>query len=211
MWSRGVRGQSTSRRASYAPCTTRGGYRTGSPTTPSRLDPPPPCATDDCPRMARHGAATLCLKCWNRWRYNNDPAYKAKITRANRQWHDAHRNQMNEAANERYRLQSTDSEWRERRLRAVRDTHLRRKYGIGVEDYERMLIDQDYRCAICGQAETIDSPKGGQPANLAIDHEATTGRVRGLLCFRCNRAVGQVREDVTIAEALVGYLRHFST
>ena len=56
---------------------------------------------------------------------------------------------------------------------------------LGVDDatYERLLEAQDGVCAICGNPPKI----GGK--RLHVDHNHRTGRVRGLLCFRCNRAL----------------------
>lgn len=65
--------------------------------------------------------------------------------------------------------------------------HLARKYGITAEDYNRMLAAQGCVCAICGKPE-----KGKR---LAVDHCHATGRVRGLLCMNCNRAIGHFQDD----------------
>lgn len=56
------------------------------------------------------------------------------------------------------------------------------RYGLLPEEYDQMLYNQDSKCAICGKP-----PKGKYP--LAIDHHHKTGKVRGLLCFGCNRAI----------------------
>ena len=58
-----------------------------------------------------------------------------------------------------------------------------------------MLGAQGGRCAACGQ----DEPKH-------VDHDHETGRVRGMLCFLCNQALGNVRDDVTRLQALIDYL-----
>ena len=53
------------------------------------------------------------------------------------------------------------------------------KYGISIEQYEKALDQQKGVCKICGRP-----PKR---LRLAVDHDHKTGRVRGLLCMRCNR------------------------
>lgn len=53
-------------------------------------------------------------------------------------------------------------------------------------------------CAGCGQA-----PRG---ISLAVDHDHTTGRVRGLLCWLCNRAIGILRDNAQAANRLGAYL-----
>ncbi len=70
-----------------------------------------------------------------------------------------------------------------------RDRYLRRKYGIGIKDYNRILKAQKGKCAICGKP-----PKPGK--NLHVDHDHVTGDIRGLLDFYCNkRVVGRNRAD----------------
>ena len=57
----------------------------------------------------------------------------------------------------------------------------RRELGVTVEDYDRLLAAQGGGCAICG-----NPPK---TRRLDVDHDHRTGKVRGLLCHRCNRAL----------------------
>ncbi len=82
-----------------------------------------------------------------------------------------------------------------------RDRRLRRLYGISQRVYRTMLTTQNGHCAICPRA-----PKAGK--NLHVDHDHKTGRVRGLLCFRCNRRLlGRGLEDPKLHEAAAKYLR----
>lgn len=60
-----------------------------------------------------------------------------------------------------------------------------KKYGLTLGAYEKMLADQLSGCAICGKA-----PTSGRP--LHVDHDHETGRVRGLLCSKCNQAMKAV-------------------
>ena len=69
-----------------------------------------------------------------------------------------------------------------------RDAYLRRTYGLGLEDYLRLLSSQGGGCAICGKTPEQER------RNLAVDHDHTTGRIRGLLCALCNhRLIGRHR------------------
>jgi hypothetical protein len=78
---------------------------------------------------------------------------------------------------------------------STRDYHLRRRYGIDSADFDRMMAAQGGVCGGCGRVP---------PAHVDHDHE--TGRVRGLLCFNCNQALGNVRDDVEVLQALIRYL-----
>ena len=60
-----------------------------------------------------------------------------------------------------------------------RNRHLKRNYGIDVQEYDRMLSDQDGSCAIC-ETDITGVGEG------AVDHDHESGVVRGLLCRKCN-------------------------
>ena len=72
--------------------------------------------------------------------------------------------------------------------RSLRKTHLKKKYGITPEDYDRMLEAQGGGCAICGRPPRDDIA-------LHVDHDHETGFIRGLLCFPCNNALGLMKDD----------------
>lgn len=78
-------------------------------------------------------------------------------------------------------------------------------YGITVEDYECMLQEQNGKCASCGYPET--TMIRGKVIPLSIDHCHVTDAVRGLLCRRCNQALGILCEDPERIEALLKYTR----
>lgn len=88
-----------------------------------------------------------------------------------------------------------------------RRRNLQFKYGMTIEDYDRMLEEQG-GCAICG----TDNPLGeGNPRpaiSFAVDHCHTTGRVRGLLCNPCNRGIGFLRDSPAILRKAASYLEN---
>ncbi|WP_433568063.1 endonuclease VII domain-containing protein (plasmid) [Nocardia sp. CA-151230] len=81
----------------------------------------------------------------------------------------------------------------------------RRKLGLSYDAYLAMRVAQDNRCGICGCFETEVHP-GGQIRELAIDHDHSTGRVRALLCGRCNKALGLMLDDPSRLRAAADYL-----
>ena len=83
----------------------------------------------------------------------------------------------------------------------VRDKWLQRAYGITLEQYRGMLVSQGGLCAIC----KTDYP-GGRWGQLCVDHDHASGRVRGLLCGRCNKALGMIRERPVVALSMVDYI-----
>ncbi|WP_130418421.1 endonuclease VII domain-containing protein [Edaphobacter modestus] len=56
--------------------------------------------------------------------------------------------------------------------------------GITAEQYEKMLADQNGRCAICKTSKF-----GGMGKRLHLDHNHETNEVRGLICSGCNRGL----------------------
>jgi hypothetical protein len=102
---------------------------------------------------------------------------------------------------ERYRQYKREYGKSDKKKQSDRRIHLRNNFGLTLEDYDRMLAEQDGGCGICG-----DPP--GKTA-LHVDHDHETGVVRGLLCFRCNSALGNLRDDPDIITlALVYVTRH---
>ena len=88
-----------------------------------------------------------------------------------------------------------------------RESYLRRTYGISEADYEAQLEYQGGRCAICKQLPRIVN---GEPELLCQDHDHVSGENRELLCQRCNRLLGQAKDDPRILEAAAAYLRKFT-
>lgn len=80
---------------------------------------------------------------------------------------------------------------------------LRAKYGISLEEYNDILTAQGHVCAICSRSDTGDK----WTRNLAVDHDHTTGKVRGLLCSPCNRALGLFTDDIDALQRAIDYLR----
>ena len=77
-------------------------------------------------------------------------------------------------------------------------------YGLSVGDYAGMRDAQDNRCAICRQPET--SRRGDRLRSLSVDHDHATGLRRGLLCNRCNRAIGGLDDSAELLRAAADYL-----
>ncbi len=73
-----------------------------------------------------------------------------------------------------------------------------RRYGLTVESYNELLASQNGVCLVCKQEETGKA--------LAVDHCHITGKIRGLLCCNCNRAIGYLEDDPDRAEELAKYL-----
>lgn len=97
---------------------------------------------------------------------------------------------------------SSNKWFRENRHKGIevrKNAHLKRTYGISLLDYESMLKKQGGSCAICKNNDTN--------RKLAVDHCHKTNKIRGLLCGKCNRAIGMLDDNLENAKNLVEYIK----
>lgn len=79
--------------------------------------------------------------------------------------------------------------------------NLKRFYGLSLADYDKLFKAQDGRCKICSDhQDTLER-------RLDVDHNHRSGKVRGLLCIRCNRGIGLLKDDVKVLQAAIRYLQ----
>ena len=83
----------------------------------------------------------------------------------------------------------------------VRSRYLKRNYGISLEDYERIIAEQNYSCAICKTTEA-----GGKFNKRFMINKDSSGSVRGLLCKHCNDALKLVDNNPHTLESMIKYL-----
>lgn len=79
-------------------------------------------------------------------------------------------------------------EYNKRNKIVVRRYQLKFRYGITIEEYNNLLKLQNNVCVICGQPET--RLRKGKLTLLSVDHNHETGKIRGLLCYKCNTIIG---------------------
>lgn len=89
----------------------------------------------------------------------------------------------------------------EKARRSQKNSQLQKRYGIDVDYYEQLLAEQNSKCAICEKDESAFQ------RSFHVDHDHTTGRIRGLLCVNCNTAIGKLQENVLIVERAANYLK----
>lgn len=82
---------------------------------------------------------------------------------------------------------------------------IKRRYGITIEEYWDMHEAQSGGCAICG-SETSQNKRASNFLPLFIDHCHETGQVRGLLCSKCNHALGLMNDNPDLLEQAAQYL-----
>ena len=99
-------------------------------------------------------------------------------------------------------------DYRGRHPDRIRDQKYRDTFGITLEEYNRMLRQQNGVCAICFEPET--AKRLGKTLRLAVEHCHTTGKVRGLACRRCNSTMGYVKDSSLLLRSMADYLeKHY--
>lgn len=100
-------------------------------------------------------------------------------------------------------------DWKVNNPDKVKAANIRNLYGIDSAQYKSLIDSQSNCCAICNkhQSENITDKRNNKIRDLSVDHDHSTGAVRGLLCYHCNLAVGMLKDSIVIAQSLVEYLR----
>jgi hypothetical protein len=128
-----------------------------------------------------------------------DRAYRIanheRITAQDRAYYDAHKEEAR--AGKQRRMASPEK--REQKRMTDRAYRLQSAFGLSLAEYDALLHSQSGVCAICKKPR----PNG---KGLHVDHDHADGRVRSLLCYKCNSALGYINDDPAIANAMTAYL-----
>ena len=125
-----------------------------------------------------------------------------------------HKEKLRAKAKEKYAIDPSKSlaasaKWRNKPDSKDKDRnkHYKRKFGITIEQYTEMFEAQEGLCAMCNQPETVNTKSKSTPMWLAVDHDHKTGKVRGLLCFRCNTMLEHFDKDISKIKAVLAYIK----
>lgn len=92
-------------------------------------------------------------------------------------------------------------EWRQNNPDRAAAHGRKARYGLAGEEFQQMLEAQGGKCAVCGTSEW-----GGAKGTPHVDHDHTTGTVRGLLCNHCNLALGHAKDNPNLLREMANYL-----
>lgn len=82
------------------------------------------------------------------------------------------------------------------------DCDLKRKYGVSRKWFDDTLKAQDSKCAVCKK------PNSSIKRRLAVDHHHDSGKVRGIVCYNCNRAL-HAFDDIDLFNSIMTYLSKY--
>lgn len=131
-----------------------------------------------CHPEKRYASKGLCTTCYNRPR--------------KKQWRLDNKEKYNEQVRRQYNRNRT-------RLARSR---IEKLYGITENQYVEILARQNGVCALCFRAQ----PESSRLKRLMIDHDHETGKVRGLLCAKCNLMLGLAEDNINTLNIAIKYL-----
>ena len=165
-------------------------------------------------RRSKDGLRSWCKECCSESSkgYNADPNLKpGRLLRSRNykevyyadpeKWDKKLQYDKDKYANDpvfREKFKATGKLWRIKNARKIINDKLFASFGITIEDYEKMLAEQNGVCRTCKQN------RGKR--RLAVDHCHKTGKIRGLLCHYCNTTLGLVKEDIEILNNIKEYI-----
>ena len=119
----------------------------------------------------KHTACKRCVLLGKKEKYQKDSNYRTAILAASSAYQKSHPEK-------------------------AKDKSLKQRHGITRQQYDMMLESQEGVCAICGQPETKIIK--GTVCRLHVDHSHVTNEIRGLLCGKCNVALGAFNDDISV-------------
>ena len=121
-----------------------------------------------------------------RWRKENPE----KAKQISKLYYERNKERIRKRQNERYKLKPKPCyhKYYKQHIDEYRNRDFIRKYGITIDDYNKMFDKQHGLCAICSQPERYK--RRGVIIKLAVDHSHNSGCVRQLLCAACNNHLG---------------------
>lgn len=148
-------------------------------------------------RRGKHGRGSWCRQCCakaaSRYRLDNLDREREN----NRKW------RANNLARARATVNRRQNKSKSQMSR--KNSMLRLRYGITLDQFNQMLIAQNNKCAIC-QILIDETPK----KQLCVDHCHTTEKIRGLLCGNCNAGIGSLKDSIQLLESAISYLKETS-
>ena len=95
--------------------------------------------------------------------------------------------------------------YQDKHIKTIRQKRMEYQYGLSYEEFAKLLEVQGGGCAIC---KTKDSNTTNRKRDWCIDHDHSTGEVRGLLCDNCNVGIARLKDNIDILNSAIKYLKY---
>lgn len=133
-----------------------------------------------------------CKKCYDKWRVDTKEERFLKYKEYQKQWYQKNKPRLLKEAVERSKNLSFDKR---------KSYIIKSKYGVNIDTFNNMLKDHNSKCKICGKEHSENK-------SLHIDHCHKTGKVRGLLCNKCNQGLGFFQDNINLMKKAIKYLEY---
>jgi hypothetical protein len=121
---------------------------------------------------------------------------------------DCKRKKIKDIANRKWRNENKEKvanyqrKYRKQNPQKYINLRLKWTYGISIEEYNEMFLKQNGLCAICKRTDI-------EQKRLAVDHCHKTGKIRELLCSKCNKGLGHFDDNLIYLKEAVEYLKKY--
>lgn len=157
----------------------------------------------------RYTSTTDCIDCWLQRYYDNHEAslkqkreYYQNTKEARRKYdkehHEANKDKINSRKRERIQERLVDEPL------LLLEQHLRQAFKLSLQEYDELLLNQDYKCLICEQP--FHRSHVNKDRDTCVDHDKNTGKIRGILCRLCNIGLGHFKDNVQFLQSAILYL-----
>lgn len=141
------------------------------------------------------------MKEYHKNQYKNN---KDAIDNRNKEYYVQHKEEITQYKQKWYKENKKDIQMRQKEKYNYDDNRkysLKAHYGLTPDDYTRLFEKQDGKCAIC------KTPQEKLSSRLHVDHDHKTGKIRGLLCQKCNHGLGQFNDNPKLLHMAIKYLK----
>lgn len=97
--------------------------------------------------------------------------------------------------------------YRKTNYHIARNRRLKSMYGITLEQFNILSEKQNHLCAICGNPQIQNRRHNNEKTPLAVDHCHSTNKIRELLCSNCNGALGLFKDNITVMNKAIEYIK----
>jgi hypothetical protein len=150
----------------------------------------------------------ICDDCWREDRKQYYTKNREKLLERNRQYYV-----KNQEKSKQYNIKNREKildyhkKYNAENREKTKNGKLKSTYGIGLDEFKKILEEQNYKCKICGaELELVFGRKNKKTPH--VDHNHKTGRIRGVLCNSCNVMLGCACDNLEVFEKAIEYLRN---
>ena|ERR1700693_4932804 len=129
---------------------------------------------------------------------------REKTNARHRKWMSDNREKMNKYTSNWYsKNPHKKKEYREKRKEYTKLRLIQIKYGLSPKEYKELFNQTNNECPVCN----VIFYSNGNGSHACVDHNHTTGKIRGIICRNCNVALGNTKDNPKILRALIEYLK----